>query len=48
MANFLKEIFNRSSSLDVIPLSKILLFKDLVNYQVDQIFDEEEEINELW
>ncbi len=48
MANILRKILNRSFSLDVIPLSKILLFKDLLNQEVERNSFEEQEINELW
>ena len=33
MANLLKKFLNRSGPLDVIPLSRILLFKDLINHE---------------
>ena len=48
MANLLKKILSRSSSLDAIPLSRILLLKDLVTHDVDKKSYEEQEINELW
>ena len=40
MTNLLKKFLNRSSSLDVIPLSRILLFKDLVNHDLEKEYDE--------
>ena len=46
MANFIGRILKRRASLDAIPLSKILLFKDLLNREIEQKSFEEQESGE--
>ena len=48
MVSLFKKLFYQGSSLDVIPLSRLLLFKDLVNIQPEKKSSEHDEINELW
>ena len=48
MATLFKNFFKRTSTLDVIPISRLLLFKDLVKIKPEQHSYDLEEINELW
>ncbi len=48
MAPLLKKLFQRSSTLEVIPISRLLLFKDLIKIEPENHSLATEEINELW